>query len=140
MMGFKEPRVMEKWIGHEYRNMNKSLVARQVVLSELLKKESPVARTRDGEDHYFDKISLEKLASVVPEKYHDRLKLPIFFFKNSKVPDSCYMIDDIAVDALKGSGDLNEMYRFREKKLWVGRPIAYEIANKYSTLIQFVVH
>lgn len=139
-MSFKEPRVMEKWLSLEYRKLNKNLVAKQVVLSELLKAESPVAKTRDGEDHNFDKSSLAQLAQRVPEKYHDKLKLPIFIFKDSRVPDSCYLIDDIAVEVLKLTGDINKLYQFRENKLWMGRPIAYEIANRYPTLIQFIMH
>jgi len=139
-MAFKEPKGIEKWIGLEYRKLNQGLVARQVVLTDLLAEAEPSAKTRAGEDYRFDKSSLEKLASLLPDNIQKRLKLPIFFFKDSRVLDSCYLIDDTAAEAFKLTGDINELYRFRDKKMWMGRPIAYEISNKYPTLIQFVVH
>jgi uncharacterized protein (UPF0216 family) len=139
-MPIKESGTMEKWINLEFRKLNQSLVRPQPTLFELLSMEVPKAESRDGGEYTFDRDALKRFAEAVPENYHKRLKLPIFFFKDTKVIDSCYLIDNTAVEVLKITGDLNDMYRFREKKLWLGRPLAYEIGNKYPTLVQFVVH
>ena len=139
-MPLNEPRVMEKWISLEFRKLNQSLVKLQPTLFELLAMEHPVAETRDGGEYAFDKKALNDFARAVPEKFYRKLKLPIFFFKDTRVSDSCYIIDNIAAEVLMANGALNKLYRFREKKLWIGRPLAYEIGNKYPTLVQFVVH
>jgi uncharacterized protein (UPF0216 family) len=139
-MPLKTDSSIEKWLSIEYRNINKNLVKKQIVLNELLDMEEPGCDTKADEVYIFNKSSLQAFALAIPEKYHRRLKLPIFFFKNSRVPDSCYMIDPVAVEALQETGDLNKLYRFRENKLWLALPLAYEIANKYPSLIQFIFH
>jgi uncharacterized protein (UPF0216 family) len=139
-MPLKETGSLEKWISLEFRKLNASLVRRQPTLFELLEMEHPKAETHDGEEYTFDKKTLKELSQALPEKFHGKLKLPIFFFNDTRVPDSCYIIDDIAAEALTAIGELNPLYRFRKKKLWIGKPIAYEIGNKYPTLTQFVLH
>jgi len=139
-MPLKDTGTMEKWISLEFRRINQSLVRYQRVLFELLEMDVPALETKEGKEYLFDKKTLTDFARAVPVNYHKKLKLPIFFFKDTKVIDSCYLIDEMAVEVLKVTGDLNQMYRFRDKKLWLGRPLAYEIANKYPTLTQFVVH
>jgi uncharacterized protein (UPF0216 family) len=139
-MPLKSSGSLEKWINIEYRNMNKNLVARQIVLSELLQEDAPAVETRDGEEYKFDAKALKNLADKLPKEILAKLKVPIFFYFTVQVGDSCYLTDDTAFEALKITSDLNPMYRFREGKLWVSKPIAYEIQNKYPTLVQFVMH
>jgi uncharacterized protein (UPF0216 family) len=139
-MTLKSSGSLEKWISLETRAMNKNIVARQQPLSQLMEMESPFAETRGGDEHRFDRSSLENLASNLPDEIIEKLKIPIFFYFSVKVSDSCYLTDENAFLALKATNDLNPMYRFREGKLWISKPIAFEIHNKYPTLVQFVVH
>lgn len=55
------------------------------------------------------------------------------------VRDSCYLTDEIAVKALQALGDLGEGRRLTNGRLWVARAIAYAIARKYPTAIQFAM-
>jgi hypothetical protein len=64
--------------------------------------------------------------------------LPLFFF-NVDVRDSCYLTDETAVHALRALGDLGEGRRLAKGRLWVARAIAYAIARKYPTAIQFAM-
>ena len=139
-MLLKNERALERWLKFEYQNLNKNLVTQQVRIAELLKMDSPKALTRDGEEYQFDTITLQKFGKNIPKQYHSQLKLPIYFYRDLRVKDSCYITDNIAVSALKHTNDLDPMYRFHEDKLWLSRPIAREIANKYPTLFQFVIY
>ncbi|UCH88642.1 MAG: DUF61 family protein [Thermoplasmata archaeon] len=138
-MTLKNTGSFEKWINLEYRKLNQNLVARPPFLSDLLKMDRPAAQTRGGEEYVFDLRALKELAKRIPDHYHSNLRLPIFFYSSVNVADSCYLADETAVEVLKHTNDLNQLYRFREGKLWISKPLAFELANKYPTLIQFVM-
>lgn len=129
---------LKKWISIEYRKLNQNLVAHPLTLTELLKMDRPTALTKNDEEYLFDIDALKRLSGSLPDDVSKRLKLPMFFFKDARINDSCYIIDEVAVDALKRTNDINERYRFREKKLWISLPLAFDIQKKYLTLIQFV--
>jgi uncharacterized protein (UPF0216 family) len=133
-------RVLERWLKIEFHNLNKNIVTRQVPIAELLKMEIPKTPTRTGEDYRFDTTSLQKLGSAIPKLIHSDLKLPIYFYKDLRVKDSCFITDQTAVKALRHTNDLDPKYGFRDDKLWLSRPIAHDIANKYPTLFQFVIY
>ena len=139
-MPLKQPGSFEKWINLEYRNINKNMVARRLYIYDVIKMEIPKAETKAGEEYLFDKKALKALWKKLNKNLKEELKIPIIFFSDIRVSDSCYLTDESAVEALKHTKDLNPMYRIREGKLWLSKPIAMDIANKYPTLFQFVVH
>jgi hypothetical protein len=63
----------------------------------------------------------------------------MIFFSNPSVPDSCYISDPHALQALQALGDLSGMRRMHQGKLWVGRAIAYSIMKKYPTAVQIAM-
>lgn len=133
-------RALKKWLKFEFQNLNKNIVTRQVSIAELLKMEDPKTATRGGEEYHFDAKALQKFSSKIPKLYHSDLRLPIYFYKDLRVKDSCFLTDHIAVKVLHHTQDLDPMYDFTDDKLWLSRPIAHDIANKYPTLFQFVVY
>ena len=133
-------RALERWLKFEFHNLNKNIVTQQVSIAELLKMEIPKTSTRTGEDYQFDTTSLQKLGSAIPKIFHSDLKLPIYFYKDLRVKDSCFITDQTAVKVLHHTNDLDPMYGFRDDKLWLSRPIAHDIANRYPTLFQFVIY
>lgn len=132
--------VMEKWLKMEFQNINKNIVKTQVTIAELLKMEVPKTNTRSGEDYLFDIEALSDFSSMVPILYHRRLRLPIYFYKDLRVKDSCFLTDEVAGLALQKTKDLDAVYTFKDGKLWLSRPLAWEISRKYPTLFQFVVY
>jgi len=133
-------RALEKWLRYEFHNLNKNIVTRQVSIAELLKMEEPITSTRAGEEYRFDAGALQKFSSAIPKLYHSDLRLPIYFYQDLRVKDSCFLTDRTAVKVLHYTRDLDPMYDFTDDKLWLSRPIAHDIANKYTTLFQFVVY
>jgi uncharacterized protein (UPF0216 family) len=131
---------MERWLKFEFHNLNKNIVKNQVRLSDLIKMEKPKTETRDGNEYLFDNLALKKFSEDIPLIYHNQLRLPIFFYKDLRVKDSCFLIDEIAVSVLKHTNDLEFCYKFTDGKLWLSRPIAFDITRKYPTLFQFVIY
>lgn len=131
---------MEKWLKFEFQNLNKNLVKKQILLADLLRMDVPKTVTRDGEKYFFDITSLERFSKAIPAIYQRKLLLPILFYKDLRVKDSCFLSDDIAIKALQKTNDLDPLYQTSENKFWMSRPIAHDIARKYPTLFQFVIY
>jgi len=65
-------------LSKELQAMNKHLAKRKVDLESLLKEEKPKVILKDDSEHVFKKDELEKLAGLLPEFMHKRLRLPIY--------------------------------------------------------------
>lgn len=79
------------------------------------------------------------LGEELAPELRDRLKLPILFFFDFRVEDSCFLNDKHALEALQILSELGEMYRMRQGKVWVGKSMAYSIMRKYPTAIQITM-
>jgi len=134
-----EESVLTRWMGMEARRINDSVVAERKTLAALLAEEDPRGVTRGGSEHRFDRKVLSTLAAGLPERIRNGLQIPILFFVNVDVRDSLYLTDEAAIRALQAHGDLGEGRRLTEGRLWVARAIAYAIARKYPTAVQFVL-
>ncbi len=58
------------------QTLNRYLPKKRKTLRELLEEDKPGIKNMDGSTHYFDKKELEKLALIIPEWEHDKLRLP----------------------------------------------------------------
>ena len=134
-----DDQVFMRWMRLELGKLNKGIVTQRKSLSSLLQEERPASRTRAGDEYLFDREVIDKLGQMLPEEIHAKLRLPILFFYNAKVEDSCYLNDENAVKALQILGEISQMRKFHEGKLWVGKAIAYSIIKKYPTAIQMAM-
>jgi uncharacterized protein (UPF0216 family) len=134
-----EESVLTRWMGMEIARINDGVVRAPRSLAGLLAMEDPQAVTRGGGEYHFNRETLATLGSRLPEKIRGTLKLPIFFFFDIDIRDSCYLRDETAVDALLALGDLGEGRRLTGGRLWVARAIAFAIARKYPTAVQFAI-
>lgn len=131
--------VLMRWMALEMGKINDGVVARRRRLSELISEERPVSVTRDGAEFVFDREVIRILGEKLPPRLHPRLKLPVIFFFDSTVPDSCLLTDEVALEALQTLGELSRFREFSGGKLWVGRAIVYAIMRKYPTAIQIMM-
>ncbi|MDW7732624.1 MAG: DUF61 family protein [Methanolobus sp.] len=131
--------VLMRWMRLEVSKINEGIVTERKSLAQLLIQERPASKTKSGEEHLFDKETLTFLHDKLPRELHYKLKLPILFFYSMNVPDSCYLKDASALEALQVLGDLSKMRRMQQGKLWVGKSIAYGIMKKYPTVVQIVM-
>lgn len=67
------------------QTLNRHLPAKRRTLKELLLEEKPSIKNLDSSTHSFDKKELEKLASMIPEREHNRLRLPIYLEMSSSM-------------------------------------------------------
>jgi hypothetical protein len=65
-------------LSKQLQALNKHLAKSKVDLGSLLKEEKPKIILRDGSKHVFKKEELKKLASLLPESMHKRLRLPVY--------------------------------------------------------------
>jgi len=131
--------VMRKWMGLEIRKINEAVVAERKTLSALLSEESPSSMTKGGDEYVFDRDVLEKMKEMLPKDIRDRLRLPVLFYFDSTVPDSCFLADETAVRALQELGELSRLRSVREGKVWIKKPIVFAIAAKYRKAVQIVM-
>jgi uncharacterized protein (UPF0216 family) len=132
-----EESVLTRWMGMEVARINEGIVAVRKPLATLLAEERPAARTKGGGEHRFDPEILATLGDKLPGDLRQTLKLPILFFFDADVRDSCYLSDETAVGALRILGEIGEGRRLLDGRLWVSRAIAFAIARRYPTAIQF---
>ncbi|MCC7576858.1 MAG: DUF61 family protein [Methanomethylovorans sp.] len=131
--------VLMRWMRTEMNKLNDGIVSERKSLAQLLLEEKPTARTKTGKDHFYDTATLRNLSEKLSKNLHDKLKLPILFFFDNQVPDSCYLNDTYALEALQTLGEVSRLRTMQQGRTWVGRSIAYSIMKKYPTVVQIVM-
>jgi len=131
--------VFNRWMRLEIGKINDGIVAERKTLQDLLASDRPVSTTKGGKEYLFDAGVLRKLGEALPAECRRRLRLPILFYFDAHVKDSWYLADEIAVKALQHLGELSAMREMHERRLWVGRAIAFSLIGKYPTAIQVVM-
>jgi hypothetical protein len=131
--------VLKKWMALEMGKINDGIVAERKRLSELLRTNRPSSITRGGTEYTFDPATIRLFGKKLPEQLHSRLKLPIIFYYDSGVADSCLLTDEAALEALQALGELSGQREFIEGRLWIGRALVFAILRKYPTVIQIMM-
>lgn len=67
------------------QTLNRHLPKKRKTLRELLEEDKPGVAAMDGSTHVFDKKELEKLASMLEDWEHDKLRLPIYLEMSSSM-------------------------------------------------------
>lgn len=70
-------------LGEHLKSINRHLAVKRPTLKELLKDEKPNILLQDGDKHYLRKKELEEIGEILPEEYHDRLRLPVYIEMSS---------------------------------------------------------
>ncbi len=139
LSSFTDESVLRRWMQLEIRKINATVVVERKTLTALCNEEFPSAPTKEGKDHVFNRDALRLLWRQIPPDIRDRVRLPLLFYSDMDVPDSCYLTDEFAVRALQVLGEISMLRVLREGKVWVSRPIVYAMMRKYPSLIQIVM-
>jgi hypothetical protein len=137
---YGDEKTFERWFKLELNKLNTGLVTHQKVLSQLLNEKTPSCPTRSGQTHFFDLKMLQVLKHKLSRTLQETLKLPIIFYYDHNVPDSCYISDKTAVTALYELGALAPGRTFVNNKLWISRPLVLQLTVDYPTIIQIAVY
>jgi uncharacterized protein (UPF0216 family) len=130
---------MIRWMQLELNRINAAVVIERKTLAELCREKSPSAKTKEGKEHAFNRDALKMLCEQVPPDLLDRLRIPILFYFDMDVADSCYLTDEVAVRALQGLGEISLLRTPQKGRVWVSRPIVYAMMRKYPSIIQIVM-
>lgn len=128
-----------RWMRLEIGKINDGVVAERKRLSLLLSEEHPSAVTKGGARYDFDRGVLLRLEQALPVGLQRRLRLPILFYFDSTVPDSFFIADEAAVQALQALEEISRLRRMQGGRLWMAKPLAYAIGNRYPTAVQIVM-
>jgi uncharacterized protein (UPF0216 family) len=107
--------------------------------SENASQEHPSSITKGGGEYRFDRDVLLRLEQALPGELQRRLRLPILFYFDSSVPDSFFLADEAAMQALQSLEEISLLRRMRDGRLWIAKPIVYAIMNRYPTAMQIVM-
>jgi uncharacterized protein (UPF0216 family) len=136
---FSDESVLKKWMAIEMGRMNDAVVSERRRLSDLLLEKNPSALTRKGKDFSFDCSMLQQLDQRLPEELRRRLLLPVIFYFDSRLADSCFMTDETAMKVFQTLGELSALRTMTNGKLWIGRAIVFAMIRKYPTMIQIMM-
>jgi uncharacterized protein (UPF0216 family) len=128
-----------RWMRLEIGRINDGVVAERKRLSLLLREEHPSAVTQGGSIHEFDRDVLLQLKEALPRELQRRLRLPIIFYFDSRVPDSLFLTDEVAMQALQRMQEISPLRRMRGGRLWIAKPLAYTIMGRYPTAVQIMM-
>ncbi|RXE55839.1 hypothetical protein ABH15_06335 [Methanoculleus taiwanensis] len=131
--------VLMRWMRLEIGKLNEGLVAERKTLRRLLEEEAPSSTTKSGQEYLFDAGLIRQLGEQLPPDLHRRLKLPMLFYFDMTVGGSCFLTEEAAMEALQHLGEISHLRRMREGRLWFAKPIAYDLMNRYPTVIQIVM-
>ena len=128
-----------RWMRLEIGRINDGVVAERRRLSELLREERPSSVTKGGNRYDFDRQALLRLEQALPGELQRRLRLPILFYFDSTVPDSFFLADEAAVRALQCLEEISPLRRMQGGRLWIAKPLVYDIMNRYPTAVQIMM-
>jgi len=128
-----------KWMSLEMRKINEGIVHTRIPLSTLLDMERPVSSTRGGQEFRFDRGVLERIGSMIPPSLAKRLRLPVIFYFDMDVPESCFLTDRVALEALQEMGELSRERVMDGDSITVGRAIVFSLIRSYPTAFQIMM-
>ncbi len=128
-----------KWMRLEIGRINDGVVSERKRLSRLLSEEHPSSVTKGGSEYGFDRGVLLRLEQALPGELQRRLRLPILFYFDSTVPDSFFLADEAAMQALQSLEEISPLRRMQGGRLWIAKPLVYAIMNRYPTAMQLVM-
>lgn len=126
---------LKRLFSSEIRNLNKVLVTKKKNLKELLQQEKPSATNREGEKHLFRKEELKKITQKLPSYRQSDLKLPISFYRDTKMKDF-YVKGKIEAEIVREI--INYKVRAVQGKLFISKPLVYKILRNFPTTTQLV--
>lgn len=138
---FKEDN-FEKRISIKFlQTLNRHLPKKRKTLKELLLEDKPSIKSMDDSTHSFDKKELGKIASMIPEWEHDKLRLPIYLEMSSSMERGaikisgrieCWMINRILHEGEKPES------KEEKDSMTIYYPHLPKIRKELSTTTQFM--
>lgn len=130
------PAPMDRWISFELGRLNAGLVVEKKRLARLRTEARPACRTRDGDEHTFDRDALDRLASVLTAEEAEALRLPITLIVSGEWEDSAYLTDEIGAKALRALEKFGQAFPFRDDRMVLPHSLAVDIVRRHGGTVQ----
>lgn len=130
------PGSIDRWISFELGRLNAGLVVEKKRLARLLAEDRPSCRTREGDEHPFDRAALERLASVLTAEEADALRLPITLIVSGDWEDSAYLTDELAAKALRALEHFEKAFPFRDGRMVLPHSLAVDLVRRLGGTVQ----
>ena len=130
------PGSIDRWISFELGRLNAGLVVEKKSLAHLLAEPRPACRTREGDEHTFDRPALERLASVLTPKETEALRLPITLIVSVDLVDSAYLTDELAAKALRAVEKFDRAFPFRDGRMVLPHSLAMDLVRRQGGAVQ----
>ncbi len=125
-----------RWVSFELGRLNAGLVTEKKSLAALRQESRPACRTREGEEHAFEKPALDRLASALTEEEAVALRLPITLFVAGDIEDAAYLTDAIAAKALRELEGFGPAFPYRDGRMYLPHSLAVELVRKSGGTLQ----
>jgi len=128
--------VLEKYLIHELKVVNKHLPIRRKYLRELLNEKYPYVECADGGIHMFRKSELNEVLNYLKEDEIDKILLPIILEVRADLRETTAVVRDeyaaMLISRILGIPHLG-------KELYLYPAHLAELRRKVGTLIQYVI-
>src|SRR2546427_773899 len=111
-------------------------VDRKKSLAWLRGEPDPACRTREGDAHPFDRVALERLASVLNRDEADKLRLPLTLIVSGDSEDSAYLTDELGAKALRAIEKFDRAFPFRDGRMALPHSLAVDLVRRHGGALQ----
>ncbi len=133
-------RAFDALLSHEIRKLNAHLPKQRRSIAQLLKATEATVETVDGTSILLKKEEIEKLAQIVPETYHNQIRLPMIILRRMELGKSVYTvagepIEEFTVKKILGLTESEFPYiRTDRSPFFLYRPQVVELLRDYHSL------
>lgn len=119
----------------EFDHLNLGIVTKPKSLRTLLEPDAHL-ETRDGDSYDVDRAVLTRLADACSPPEREGLRIPITIHFTADVPDTAYVIDELAANVLHRLEGWGPAYPYRDGKMWIPASVAVDILLRYGGALQ----
>lgn len=130
------PGAIDRWVSLELGRLNAGLVVERKSLAQLRQEGRPACRTREGEEHTFERSALDRLAGALDNREADALRLPITVFVTGDLADSAYVSEELAARALRAVEAFGPAFPYRGGRMYLPHSLAVDLVRRSGGTIQ----
>lgn len=134
-------RAFDALLGREIQKLNSHLPKQRRPLSELLKVNDPSIEALDGSLILLKTSEVRELGRLVPDEYHERVRLPMIILRRMELGRSIYTVageraEEFTVKKILGMTSLgyHQMY-IDQQPNYLYRPQIIELIRRFHSLV-----
>jgi len=127
---------IDRWVSLELGRLNAGLVVEKKSLARLRGEAQPSCRTREGGEHAFERVALDRLARVLDAGEGEALRLPITLYASGDLEDSTYVSDALAAKALRAVESFGEAFPYRDGRMYLPHSLAVDLVRRSGGILQ----